>query len=62
VYVLAAGYVTVWAAFSVVATVLQRALTRWLLLTPMMEAATPRVGAVVLLVAGVYQLTPLKRV
>ena len=44
VYALGAGYVTVWAAFSVVATVLQRVLSRWLLLTPMMETATPRIG------------------
>ena len=32
-----------------------------LVLTPMMEPATPKSGAVVLAIAGLYQLTPLKR-
>lgn len=62
VYALAAGYVTVWALFSVGATLLQRLLAALLLLTPMMEPATPVVGAGVLFIAGLYQLTPLKRV
>jgi predicted metal-binding membrane protein len=62
VYGLAGGYVAVWALFSVGATLLQRLLARLLLLTPMMEPATPFAGAVVLAIAGVYQLTPLKRV
>ena len=31
------------------------------MLTPMMEPATPRLSGVVLVLAGVYQLTPLKR-
>ncbi len=60
-YAAAAGYVFVWALFSVVATALQRALSELLIVTPMMEPATPRVAAVILAVAGVYQLTPLKR-
>ena len=62
IYALAAGYLIVWASFSVLATLLQRVLSRVLLLTPMMEPATPLVGAVLLLVAGGYQLTPLKQV
>jgi predicted metal-binding membrane protein len=62
IHALAAGYLVVWACFSVGATILQRTLSRLLLLTPMMEPATPVAGAVVLLIAGVYQLTPLKRV
>jgi predicted metal-binding membrane protein len=37
-------------------------LAELLLVTPMMEASSPRVGGLLLLVAGVYQLTPLKRV
>jgi predicted metal-binding membrane protein len=60
VYAMVAGYVLVWAAFSVGATVLQRMLAEWLLLTPMMEPATTTAAAALLLVAGVYQLTPLK--
>ena len=61
VYALAAGYVFVWALFSVGATALQRVLAEALVLTPMMEPATPTAGAVVLAIAGVYQLTPFKR-
>lgn len=60
VYAMAAGYLLVWIAFSAGATVLQRALSRLLLLSPMMEIATPAGAALVLLLAGVYQLTPLK--
>jgi predicted metal-binding membrane protein len=61
IYALAGGYLFVWAAFSVGATVLQRLLAGWLILTPMMEPATPAIAAAILLVAGLYQLTPLKR-
>jgi predicted metal-binding membrane protein len=57
---LTAGYVLVWAAFSVGATLLQRGLSSLLLLTPMMEPSTPYVSASILLVAGIYQWTPLK--
>jgi len=60
IYAMAAGYVVVWAAFSVAATVLQRLLAESSLLTPMMEPADPRAAAAVLIVAGIYQLTPLK--
>ena len=59
-YALAAGYLVAWGAFSLVATALQRAFASLLLISPMMEAATPRVSAMLLLVAGAYQLTPLK--
>jgi predicted metal-binding membrane protein len=60
-YAMAAGYVLAWAGFSVVATVLQRALASALLLTPMMEPDTPIAAAVILAIAALYQLTPLKR-
>ena len=59
-YALAAGYLAAWTTFSLAATVLQRALASLLLLSPMMEAANSRVSAALLLVAGVYQWTPLK--
>jgi predicted metal-binding membrane protein len=62
IYALASGYVLVWGAFSIGATVLQWLLARALILTPMMEPASRRAAAVVLLIAGIYQLTPLKRV
>jgi len=61
VYALAGGYVTVWAIFSVGATALQRALASSSVLTMMMEPAHDRAAAVLLLIAGVYQLTPLKQ-
>ena len=60
IYAMALGYVEVWSAFSVAATILQRVLARLLLLTPMMEPATPVAAAALLVLAGVYQLTPLK--
>jgi predicted metal-binding membrane protein len=61
IYALAAGYVVVWGVFSAVATALQRVLASALALTPMMEPATPIMGALLLAIAGVYQLTPLKQ-
>jgi predicted metal-binding membrane protein len=60
IYALAAGYVIAWTAFSLGATALQRALASLLLVSPMMEAASSRVSATLLLIAGVYQWTPLK--
>ena len=59
-YALAAGYLAAWTTFSLGATALQRALASLLLLSPMMEAANSRVSAALLLIAGVYQWTPLK--
>ena len=61
IYALAAGYLLVWTAFSLGATIVQRALVALLLVSPMMEVTRPAVGAALLLVAGLYQLTPLKR-
>jgi predicted metal-binding membrane protein len=60
IYALAAGYLAMWAVFSLGATALQRGLAALLLVSPMMEATSSRLGAVLLLVAGVYQLTPMK--
>ncbi len=60
-YALAAGYLLAWAAFSLGATALQRLLALLLVVSPMMEAVNPRVSAILLLAAGVYQWTPLKR-
>lgn len=57
---LALGYIAVWAAFSVGATALQWGLGRLLMLTPMMEASSRGVGGTFLLIAGLYQWTPLK--
>ena len=57
---LAAGYLSIWFAFSVGATVLQWLLMRTLVLTPMMEVSGPLGGAALLAIAGVYQWTPFK--
>jgi predicted metal-binding membrane protein len=59
-YALAAGYLAAWTVFSLAATALQRALASLLLVSPMMEAGSSRVSAILLVVAGVYQWTPLK--
>ena len=60
IYALATGYLGAWAAFSLAATALQRALASLVLISPMMEAGSSRVTATLLIVAGVYQWTPLK--
>ena len=60
IYALAAGYLIVWAVFSLGATALQRGLALLLLATPMMESASSRIAGTFLLIAGLYQLTPLK--
>jgi predicted metal-binding membrane protein len=60
IYALAAGYVAVWALFSLGATALQRLLATLLVVSSMMEVTSSAVGATLLLIAGVYQLTPLK--
>jgi predicted metal-binding membrane protein len=61
IYALAAGYLVAWALFSVGATALQLLLVRLLLVSSMMEVTSPIVGATLLAIAGIYQLTPLKQ-
>jgi predicted metal-binding membrane protein len=61
VFAFAAGYVFVWTVFSLTATVLQLALTKTSLLSPMMELRGRWFGGTLLLVAGAYQFTPWKR-
>lgn len=55
-----AGYVAVWSGFSVLATLLQWGLLEARLISPMMRASSPWVGAALLITAGMYQLTPVK--
>ena len=57
---MAAGYVAVWAVFSVGATALQRLLSTLLVLTPMMEMTGSAAIGITLLLVGIYQLTPWK--
>lgn len=56
----ALGYLLSWAAFSLAATTGQWTLERAALLTPMMESASTILGATLLIIAGLYQWTPLK--
>ena len=58
---LVAGYLAVWIAFSLVATLLQRALLEATLITPMMESASVILSGPLLIVAGLFQFTSLKR-
>jgi predicted metal-binding membrane protein len=55
-----AGYLAIWAAFSALAAGAQWALTRAGLLSSMGLTTTRSLGALVLALAGIYQLTPLK--
>jgi predicted metal-binding membrane protein len=61
VYALALGYVALWAAFSVAATALQRLLGAALVMSPMMQTTLPAASGALVIAAGVYQMTPLKR-
>jgi predicted metal-binding membrane protein len=56
----AAGYFLAWTAFSLVATSAQWALERAAMLTPTMQAASNIFGGIMLILVGLYQLTPLK--
>jgi predicted metal-binding membrane protein len=60
-YFVALGYLMVWAIFSAGATGLQWMLMHRAILTPMMDLSNQIAAACVLLLAGLYQLTPLKR-
>jgi predicted metal-binding membrane protein len=54
VWTFVAGYIAVWTLFSVVATASQIALQQ-------LALATPLIGGIILAVAGIYQLTPIKQ-
>jgi predicted metal-binding membrane protein len=56
----AVGYLVAWGGFSLIATATQWGLEQAALLSPMMTAASPLLGAGLCLAAGVYQFTPLK--
>ena len=55
-----AGYLGIWAAFSVLATAAQWGLHTVSLLSPMMAITSPVFGGVLLVAGGIYQWTPLK--
>jgi len=58
--VFVAGYLGAWTLFSAAATAAQWGLERAALLSPMLVSTSPRLGAVLLVAAGVWQLTPWK--
>jgi predicted metal-binding membrane protein len=60
-WVFLGGYLAAWGGFSLAATLAQWALERSALLSPMMSSASPVFAAGLLVAAGLYQLTPLKR-
>lgn len=54
------GYLLAWSGFSFVAAVAQWGLERAMLLTPAMHIASKGLGGTILVVAGLYQWSPLK--
>jgi predicted metal-binding membrane protein len=54
------GYLLAWIGFSIAATILQWQLQRNALLSAMLEPTSRILSAVILIVSGIYQLTPLK--
>ena len=54
------GYLAVWTVFSLSATALQWGLESVGIVTGMMKIASPVIAGLVLITAGLYQLTPLK--
>lgn len=60
VYAFAGGYLVIWTVFSLAATVLQRVFAHLLLLNPMMEPGNRGFAGALLILAGIYQLTPYK--
>ena len=55
------GYLIAWGGFSAVATLAQWALDQFVLLTPMLAIGSALFGGALLIVAGIYQFTPLKQ-
>jgi predicted metal-binding membrane protein len=55
------GYLLVWTAFSLLATILQAALQQATLLSPMLVSTSGVLGGTLFITAGFYQWTPLKR-
>ena len=56
----AAGYVMVWTGFSLAAVIFQMATDHLLRLNPMFATTSRIAGGILLIAAGLYQLTPLK--
>jgi predicted metal-binding membrane protein len=61
VYLFAAGYLLVWGAYGSAMALVQRQLSLRAVMTAMMEVEANRVAGTLLILAGLYQLTPAKR-
>jgi predicted metal-binding membrane protein len=61
VWTFVAGYIVVWAAFSLLATLFQWALLEARLVSPMMRSRSPMLGGILLVCAGAFQFSPLKQ-
>jgi predicted metal-binding membrane protein len=59
--IFAAGYLIAWGGFSIIATVAQWVLDRLALLSPMMTTTSAVLGGVLVVLAGLYQFSPLKQ-
>ena len=59
--IFAAGYLVVWGGFSALATAAQWGLQQLGLLSPIMATPSRLLAAVILIGAGIWQLTPIKR-
>lgn len=60
-WIFVAGYLLAWTAFSAAATTLQVSLEAAALMTPSMTVASGALGALAVVAAGLYQVTPLKQ-
>ena len=60
-WIFVAGYLAIWAGFSLVAVAVQWGLDQAGLLSGMMATTSNFLAGIILLAAGLYQLTPIKR-
>lgn len=60
VFAFSGGYVLAWAGFSLVAAGLQAGLTNLAVMSPMMMKAATPLGGGILVIAGLYQFSPIK--
>ena len=61
VYIFAAGYLLVWGAYGAAMALIQRELSLGAVMTAMMQVQGDRLAGALLILAGLYQLTPAKR-
>jgi predicted metal-binding membrane protein len=62
VLIFTAAYLVLWLLFAIVAAAMQAAMQRLFLIDDRMTFASPRLGGLFLIGAGLYQITPLKQV